>query len=121
MGGARSLDKIYRHTGEWFSEETFSIEEKDRIISFIKDNEYDYVLAHTCPDHILHQIFDTNFRDSNSEFFDRVMNYISPKAWYFGHLHPEKVQGKWNFGNFDNLRINDTEFKCLFKSIQSVI
>ena len=49
------------------------------------------------------------------------MNYISPKAWYFGHLHPEKNQGKWNFGNFDNLRINDTEFKCLYKSIQTVI
>lgn len=121
LGGARSLDKIYRHEGEWFSEETFSIEEKDRIISFIKDNEYDYVLAHTCPDHILHQIFDTNFRDSNSEFFDRVMNYISPKVWYFGHLHPEKIKGEWNFGNFDNLKINDTEFKCLYKSIQTVI
>ena len=49
------------------------------------------------------------------------MNFISPKTWYFGHLHPEKIQGEWNFGNFDNLRINDTEFKCLYKSIQSVV
>lgn len=121
LGGARSLDKMYRHTGEWFSEETFSIEEKDKIVSFIKDNEYDYVLSHTCPDHILHQIYETNFRDSNSEFFDKVMNYISPKTWFFGHLHPEKIQGEWNDGNFDNLRINDTKFKCLFKSIQDMI
>lgn len=121
LGGAVSLDKIYRHEGEWFSEETFSIEEMSQIINRIKDNDYDYVLAHTCPDYILRQIFDTNFRDSNSEFFDRVMNYISPKAWYFGHLHPEKIQGEWNFGNFDNLRINNTDFKCLYKSIQTVI
>lgn len=122
LGGARSLDKIYRHEGEWFPDETFSIEEKDRIISLIKDNEYDYVLSHTCPDYITHQIFGTvNYRDSNSEFFNKVMNYISPKAWFFGHLHPEKIQGEWNVGNFDNLKINDTEFKCLYKSIQDVI
>ena len=121
LGGARSLDKMYRHEGEWFSDETFSIEEKDIIVSLIKDAEYDYVLAHTCPDYVVRQIFETVYRDSNAEFFDRVMNYISPKAWYFGHFHPEKIQGEWNFGNFDNLRINDTEFKCLFKSIQDCI
>ena len=121
LGGARSLDKALRHEGEWFSEETFSIEEKDVIISLIKDYEYDYVLSHTCPDYILHQIFETSFRDSNSEFFDKVMNYISPKTWYFGHLHPEKIEGEYNFGNFDNLKINDTDFKCLYKSIQDVI
>ena len=28
LGDARSLDKIYRHEGEWFPDETFSIEEK---------------------------------------------------------------------------------------------
>ena len=121
LGGARSLDKAYRHEGEWFSEETFSIEEKDVIISLIKDYEYDYVLSHTCPAYILHQIFETSFRDSNSEFFDKVMNYISPKTWYFGHLHPEIIQGEYNFGNFDNLKINDTNFKCLYKSIQDCI
>lgn len=49
------------------------------------------------------------------------MNYIYPKAWFFGHLHLEKIQGKWNYGNFDNLKINDTEFKCLFKNIQDCI
>ena len=122
LGGARSIDKIYRHEGEWFPEETFSNEEKNKIISLIKDNEYDYVLSHTCPDYIVHQIFGTiNYRDSNSEFFDKVMNYISPKAWYFGHFHPEKIEGEYNFGNFDNLKINDTEFKCMYKSIQDMI
>ena len=122
LGGARSLDKELRHEGEWFPDETFSIEEKDRIISLIKDNEYDYVLAHTCPDYIVRQIFEEHhYRDSNSEFFDKVMNYIFPKAWYFGHFHPEKIQGEWNFGNFDNLRINETKFKCLYKGIQSVV
>lgn len=121
LGGARSLDKIYRHEGEWFPEETFSIEEKNIIINVIKDNEYNYVLSHTCPDYIIRQIFDTPYRDSNSEFFDTVMNYISPKVWYFGHLHPEKIEGEWNFGNFDNLKINETEFKCLYKSIQECL
>ena len=122
LGGARSLDKALRHEGEWFPDETFSIEEKDRIVSFIKDNEYDYVLGHTCPDYIVRQIFEEhNYRDSNSEFFDKVMNYIFPKIWYFGHFHPEKIQGEYNFGNFDNLRINETEFKCLYKNIQSVV
>ena len=122
LGGARSLDKMYRQEEEWFTKETFSIEEKDIILSLIKDAEYDYVLAHTCPDYIVRQIFEENhYRDSNSEFFDKVMNYISPKAWYFGHFHPKKIQGEWNFGNFDNLRINDTEFNCLYKSIQDCI
>ena len=122
LGGARSLDKMYRQEEEWFTKETFSIEEKDRIISLIKDNEYDYVLGHTCPDYVVRQIFEEhNYRDSNSEFFDKVMNYIFPKAWYFGHFHPKKIRGEYNFGNFDNLRINDTGFKCLYKSIQDCI
>ena len=39
---------------------------------------------HTCPDYIVRQIFEENhYRDSNSEFFDKVMNYIYPKAWFF--------------------------------------
>lgn len=122
LGGARSLDKALRHEGEWFPDETFSIEEKDSIINLIRNTDYDYVLSHTCPDYIVRQIFEENhYRDSNSEFFDKVMNFISPKTWYFGHFHPEKIQGEYNFGNFDNLRINDTEFKCLYKKIQAVI
>ena len=121
LGGARSLDKALRHEGEWFSDETFSIEEKDRIVSLIKDAEYDFVLGHTCPDYIVRQIFETVYRDSNAEFFDKVMNFIYPKAWYFGHFHPEKIEGEYNFGNFDNLRINDTEFKCMYKRIQDCV
>lgn len=123
LGGARSLDKELRHKGEWFIEETFSIEEKDTIISMIKDNEYDYVLAHTCPEHIIDQIFDgITYRDNNAEFFNKVMNYISPKVWYFGHFHPEKIgEDEWNFGDFSNLRINDTEFKCLFMNLQEAL
>lgn len=123
LGGARSLDKELRHENEWFSEETFNIEEKDLIISLIKDNEYNFVLSHTCPAYVIRQIFsESYYRDSNSEFFDRVMNFISPKTWYFGHLHPEKIsENEYNFGRFDNLRINDTEFKCLYKNIQEIL
>ena len=31
------------------------------------------------------------------------------------------MRDEYNFGNFDNLKINDTDFKCLYKSIQTVI
>jgi len=122
LGGAVSLDKYLRKDDEWFIEETFTVEEKDMIVSLIKDNEYDYVLSHTCPHSVLKQIFtDVWFRDNNSEFFDRVLNYIEPKGWFFGHLHPEKTDRGYNFGNFDNLKINNTVFKCFYKDIQGYI
>lgn len=125
LGGALSLDKEIRIPNKtWFQEETYSIEDKDKIMSFIKDNEYDYVFAHTCPDLVLKQIYGEDglwYRDGNSEFYTKLMNYISPKTWYFGHLHPEKIDGEYNYGNFDNLRLADTDFKCLFKEIQSVL
>ena len=121
LGGALSIDREYRHEGEWFPEETFSIEEKQCIIERIRDNEYDYVLAHTCPAYISSKIQKFYIRDSNSEFFDRVMNWISPEYWFSGHFHPEKIKGDYNFGNFDNLKINNTKFKCMYKDIQGVI
>ena len=66
LGGAKSIDKTLRNEGTtWFPEETFSIEEKNKIISTIKDNEYDYVFAHTCPHYIERQVFGTvYYRDS---------------------------------------------------------
>ena len=122
LGGAVSLDRYLRKENEWFQDETFSVEEKETIISLIKDSEYDYVLSHTCPHAVLRQIFvDVWFRDNNSEFFDRVLNYIEPKAWFFGHLHPEKTELGYNFGNFDDLKINNTIFKCFYKDIQGCV
>ena len=122
LGGAVSLDRYLRKENEWFQDETFSVEEKETIISLIKGSEYDYVLSHTCPHAVLKQIFvDVWFRDNNSEFFDRVLNYIEPKAWFFGHLHPEKTELGYNFGNFDDLKINNTIFKCFYKGIQGCV
>ena len=122
LGGAVSLDRYLRKENEWFQDEIFSLEEKETIISLIKDSEYDYVLSHTCPHAVLRQIFvDVWFRDNNSEFFDRVLNYIEPKAWFFGHLHPEKTELGYNFGNFDDLKINNTIFKCFYKDMQGCV
>jgi hypothetical protein len=125
LGGALSLDREIRVPNRtWFQAETYSIEDKDKIMSFIRDNEYDYVFAHTCPDLVLRQIYGENglrYRDGNSEFYTRLMNYISPKTWYFGHLHPEKIDGEYNYGEFDNLKLVETDFRCLFKDIQAEI
>ena len=124
LGGARSLDQGFRIPNkEWFIEETFSIEEKDEIFEkYTKD--YDYVFAHTCPDSVLKEIYGSiNYRDNNSEFFSKLMNWISVKDWYFGHLHPERINNKWNNGDFDKLNslINGTKYHCLYKELQDVI
>lgn len=125
LGGALSLDRKIRVPNKtWFQAETYSIEDKNKIMTFIRDCEYDYVFAHTCPDLVLRQIYGEDglrYRDGNSEFYSKLMNYISPKTWYFGHLHPEKINGEYNYGNFDNLKLVDTDFKCLFKEIQDSI
>lgn len=118
LGGALSLDRRLRKANEWFQDETFSLEEKETIISLIKDSEYDYVLSHTCPSAVLNLVYhNVRFRDGNSEFFDRVLNYIEPKCWFFGHLHPEESS---EF-NFDNLKINNTSFQCFYKGIQGCV
>lgn len=125
LGGALSLDREIRTPNRtWFQEETYSIEDKNTIMSFIRNNEYDYVFAHTCPDVILKQIYGQDglwYRDGNSEFYSKLMNYISPKIWFFGHLHPVKINDKYNYGEFDNLKLVDTEFRCLFKEIQDTL
>ena len=59
--------------------------------------------------------------DIQSIFYCSSFSCFVAFAVAIGHLHPEKIQGEYNFGNFDNLKINDTEFKCMFKSIQDMI
>jgi hypothetical protein len=95
IGGAASIDKIYRKEGiSWWADEVLSFDEENRTLDLIKENPVvDYVLTHTCPQRILHnfihQTFETigKFKCPVANFLDEVDNRVEFKEWHFGHMH----------------------------------
>ena len=95
MGGAESIDKIYRMEGvSWWARELPSYEEyEEALINLEKVNyEVDVVLTHCAPEGYLgNQMTGISDRYSNSltRFLDELITEHGLKFghWYFGHYH----------------------------------
>lgn len=99
IGGADSIDKFKRIGGlSWWEEERIT----DEDIKDIKEDNYTYVLSHTCPISIFNMykndlctlgniVDDDNpeFKVSNYKLQDVLMK-ITWEHWYFGHYHIDK-------------------------------
>lgn len=102
MGGASSIDKIYRKENiSWWKEELPSNKEyQEAMDNLDKHNmSIDYVLTHCCSDSIQRQILYQHYlknhifqecqTDDLNRFFEHLeydfgLNF---KHWYFGHYH----------------------------------
>lgn len=111
MGGAQSIDKMYRIEGiSWWKEEMPSYREMnegiDNLLAF--DKKIDIILTHTCPLSVLDYVVESDKIVTGLEkYLDEVRTIVESKSkdykWYFGHFHQHK-------------KIDDN-FMCLYKDI----
>lgn len=89
MGGADSIDKMYRKEGKsWWSREMPSEEEYEEALKNVMTaGRVDYVFTHTAPSNVVKRIndsFTTDVLTDRLELYSSLLNY---KKWYFGHFH----------------------------------
>jgi 3-oxoacid CoA-transferase subunit A len=94
--GSYSVDKWYRiHNGwNWFEDEQLSENEKLEVLEILESqNDFDYVLSHTCPykyrpTHLFLDSIDQSTVDNSMEhFLQDVESQINYRKWFFGHFH----------------------------------
>lgn len=94
MGGADSIDKIYRTPGKsWWKEEMPSDEEyaTANINLYNYENTVDYILTHTAPTSIVNKLIpEIKPPDKLTDFLEGVKNTVTYKHWYFGHFHEDR-------------------------------
>ena len=111
VGGALSIDKEYRIPDvSWWELELLTKEEQDNVLDTLaKNNEFDYVLSHTCPSIVIPFFtyeYNPKLNDPVSKFLGYVENMIEFKEWHFGHFHLDETYT-------DNL---DNHFQCHYNS-----
>jgi 3-oxoacid CoA-transferase subunit A len=97
LGGALSIDKIYRRPNKsWWELEYWTEQEKEDVFKLLEtENTFDYVLSHTGPDHINKKIFASQmilaakFNDKVAALNDTVHERIHFREWWCGHWHQD--------------------------------
>lgn len=103
-GGAYSVDKHWRlekqaegFYGGWFENEQLSKEEMERISKLYEGQEFDFVLAHTCPisyqptDLFLSFIDQGQVDNSMELWLEDFIHTIEFKQFLFGHYHQDRI------------------------------
>lgn len=117
IGGAYSVDKYYRlqRGYRWFADEQLSVSEMETIRRKVAEhgNREDIILAHTCPyDHRPIEAFlpglDERTVDNTMErFLQEIVDTAEYNAFYCGHWHIEKQNGKTRFLFHDVVMLDD--------------
>ena len=104
IGGAYSVDKPYRlRMGyRWFSDEQLTVAEMDVIRQKVRDhgNCEDIILAHTCPynqrpvECFLPGINQSGVDNTMEHFLQEIVDAADYNAFYCGHWHTERQNGK---------------------------
>jgi len=94
VGGAYSIDKIYRiENRDWFKQEVPSYEEEHRILSY--KGQLDYLISHTIPHRCVEYIEDLNgklvFDDITRNLLDEVVDKYKPEYMFCGHWHVHQI------------------------------
>lgn len=111
MGGALSIDKIFRIEGiSWWNEEEPSRKELNYGLDNLEknNNKVDYILTHTCSNEVSRCVLRSNSQtltvhDPLSKYFDKIEKTIDYKKWFFGHFHIDK-----------DIYYNDKIYYCLY-------
>lgn len=108
IGGAESIDKVYRTKGKsWWKEETITEYEIDHALFNVAccDYKVDYVLTHTAPASISKNKLGYNPSESNIQL-ERINDKVKFNKWYFGHYHIDRI-------------IND-RFRCFYNDVLEI-
>jgi len=111
MGGAKSIDRVYRKEGvDWWPEEMPSQEEYEIAVANLEANHFqvDYILTHCGPTSVINRL--THYpmeSDELTQFLDHYVNqYVSFKRWYIGHYHIDRtIDDKYYFMYDDIMEI----------------
>jgi len=96
LGGALSIDKIFRKPGKtWWELEYWTEREKSDVFELLKtENTFDFVLSHTGPQKINQKLFRTAIGGNSKKFTDEVAllndeieKRINFREWWCGHFH----------------------------------
>lgn len=95
MGGAPSIDKAIRTKGiSWWPQEEINYKETELALDNLEKKNYtvDYVLTHTCPKHLIKDMFGLqSIVNSYTEaFLDEIASKVKCREWFFGHWHEER-------------------------------
>ena len=94
MGGADSIDKMYRTLNySWWVQELPSEEEYANAITNLEKHNYtvDYVLTHCCSSRTQYKIDRSFARDCMTDWFNDIEPQLQFKHWYFGHYHIDET------------------------------
>lgn len=111
IGGAYSVDKHWRlararangwdpetHWSGWFKDEQLTDKEMQRIQFNVHDNNYDFVLSHTCPytwqpfDLFMSTVDQSTVDNTMERWMDTLKEEITWNcAWLFGHFHEDRI------------------------------
>ena len=103
MGGARSVDKVYRKEGKsWWPDEMPSYEEYQRATSNLERVSFQvtYILTHCGPNYIVDKLFPyENQHDELTSFFEKYVRANTTfSRWFMGHYHIDR--------SYDNQKYN---------------
>ncbi len=96
IGGARSIDKIYRkeHISYW-KDEDITLNDYNNAIKNLEKYDYkvDFVLTHCAPSSTLKKMFPNFEEDENTKLLEKIKEKAMFSNWYFGHYHFDKILG----------------------------
>lgn len=96
MGGATSVDKVYRKEGKswWFEEIPSYNEMAEGVNNLIKyNNKVDYIITHCLPSSILNK-FDKWYpqHDTLNNYLEKmIVQEVDFKKWFCGHYHIDRT------------------------------
>lgn len=112
VGGAFSVDKEFRLMMKytWFEDEQLNADEMAAIEEKVRGQEFDLVLAHTCPyewmprDKFL-SFIDQSKVDNSMEFFlSRLLNECKCKTFICGHFHDDRQLAPGAFMVYEDIK-----------------
>lgn len=98
MGGATSVDKIFRVEGEsWWPQEEPDKEVFQEAFDNLGKvgNKVDYVITHTIPEKVRRTVFEAysdfvNYDSGVERFLDLIMENVVFEKWFAGHIHIDR-------------------------------
>ncbi len=101
FGGAYSIDRLGRQSGEtWFPEELPSEEEYAEGWKNLKAQDYtvDYVITHTAPYEVICALGYEIYGEALEQvrFFQKIADRVKFREWYFGHFHEDTDLGHYH-------------------------
>ena len=117
IGGAYSVDKPYRlQMGYcWFPDEQLTVSEMEEIRKKVIEHgcREDIILAHTCPydqrpvECFLSGVDESSVDNSTEHFLQEIVDTADCNAFYCGHWHTEKQDGKLRIMFHDVICLED--------------